>query len=228
MCFSGKNCIFVAKIEDTAMPRKKSGMPFEVYPTPMKGKDGRNILFARPAGGRFKRITEEQIDNYVAKYSLLNRGQLKLVFEEFKHWAAEMLAKGYRIDTPIGSFAPKLRMKGEFTDPDKVGHDDVELDGVDYNPGKIWHEAIGEWMHDGFHKVDRPDASKLLADKERLEQLMRDTIQRHGGALTANTFSIVSGLTYYSARKLLDEWTDGDSPKLQKTRFGQSYIYTEI
>ena len=210
------------------MPRKKSGMPFEVYPTPMKGKNGRNILFARPAGGRFKRITEEQIDNYVAKYSLLNRGQLKLVFEEFKHWAAEMLAKGYRIDTPIGSFAPKLRMKGEFTDPDKVGHDDVELDGVDYNPGKVWHEAIGEWMHDGFHKVDRPDASKLLADKERLEQLMRDTIQRHGGAITANIFCIVSGLTYYSARKLLDEWTQGDSPKLQKTRFGQSYIYTEI
>ena len=210
------------------MPRKKNGMPFEVYPTPVKGKDGRNILFARPAGGPSMRITEGQIDNHVAKYSLLNRGQMKMVFEEFKHWAAEMLAKGYRIDTPIGSFAPKLRMKGEFTDPAKVGHDDVELDGVDYNPGKIWHEAIGEWMHDGFHKVDRPDASKLLADKERLEQLMRDTIQRHGGALTANTFSIVSGLTYYSARKLLDEWTQGDNPKLQKTCFGQSYIYTEI
>ena len=152
------------------MPRKKSGMPIEVYPTPVKGKNGRNILFTKPAGGPLMRITEEQIDNYVAKYSLLNRGQLKLVLEEFKHWAAEMMAKGYRIDTPIGSFAPKLRMKGEFTDPAKVGHDDVELDGVDYNPGKLWHEAIGEWMHDGFHKVDRPDASKLLADKDRLEQ----------------------------------------------------------
>ena len=76
------------------MPRKKSGMPFEVYPTPVKGKNGRNILFAKPAGGPLMRITEEQIDNYVAKYSLLNRGQLKLVLEEFKHWAAEMMAKG--------------------------------------------------------------------------------------------------------------------------------------
>lgn len=174
------------------------------------------------------RVTEDQIDNYVAKYSLLNRGQLKLMFEEFKQWAAEMMAKGYRIDTPIGSFAPKLKMKGEFTDPDKVGHNDVELDGVDYNPGKIWNEEITNWMNDGFRKVDRPDHAKLLADKERLEQLMRDTLARHGGAITANTFCIVSGLTYYSARKLLDEWTQGDSPKLQKTRFGQSYIYTEI
>jgi len=210
------------------MPRKKSGMPFEVYPTPIKGKDGRNILFARPVGGLRKRITEEQIDEYVAKYSLLSRGQLRLVLEEFKHWASEMLAQGYRIDTPIGSFAPKLKMKGEFTDPDKVGHDDVELDGVEYNPGKLWHEAIGYWMIDGFRKVDRPDNTKLLADKEQLEQTMRDTIKRHGGALTANTFSLVSGLTYYSARKLLDEWTQGDNPKLLKTRFGHSYIYTEI
>ena len=210
------------------MPRKKKGMPFEVYPTPLKGKDGRNILFAKPASGPMMRITEEEIDNYVAKYSLLNRGQLKLMFEEFKHWAAEMLAKGYRIDTPIGSFAPKLRIKGEFTDPAKVGNDDVELDGVDYNPGKLWHDAIGEWMHNGFRKVDRPDASKLLADKKGLEQLMRDTLQRHGGAITANTFSYVSGLTYYSARKLLDEWTQGENPKLLKTRFGQSFIYTEI
>jgi hypothetical protein len=111
MFFSEKNCTFVPKIADTAMPRKKSGMPFEVYPTPVKGKDGRNILFARPAGGPSMRITEGQIDNHVAKYSLLNRGQMKMVFEEFKHWAAVMLAKGYRIDTPIGSFAPKLRMK---------------------------------------------------------------------------------------------------------------------
>jgi len=210
------------------MPRKKDGMPFEVYPTPMKGKDGRNILFARPAGGRHMRITEKEIDEYVAKYSLLNRGQLRLVFEEFKHWAAEMLARGYRIDTPIGSFAPRLRMKKEFTDPNKVGHNDVELDGVEYNPGKQWHEAISHWMHYGFRKVDRPDHTKLLADKEQLEQLMRDAIRRHGGALTANTFSLVSGLTYYSARKLLDEWTKGDTPKLLKTRFGQSYIYTEI
>ena len=68
-----------------------------------------------------------------------------------------------------------------------------EDDGVDYNPGKIWHEAIGEWMHDGFHKVDRPDASKLLADKERLETLMRDTIKRHGGALLPTRSALSAG-----------------------------------
>ena len=31
------------------MPKKKSGFPYEVHPTPAKGKDGRNIVYARPA-----------------------------------------------------------------------------------------------------------------------------------------------------------------------------------
>ena len=31
------------------MPRKKDGMPFEVHPTPAKGKDGKNIVYVRPA-----------------------------------------------------------------------------------------------------------------------------------------------------------------------------------
>jgi len=31
------------------MPIKKDGMLFEVHPTPIKGKDGKNIVYARPA-----------------------------------------------------------------------------------------------------------------------------------------------------------------------------------
>jgi hypothetical protein len=31
------------------MPRKKDGMPFEVHPTPAKGRDGKNIVYAKPA-----------------------------------------------------------------------------------------------------------------------------------------------------------------------------------
>ena len=34
-----------------------------------------------------------------------------------------------------------------------------------------------------------------------------------------------SGLTYYSARKQLNQWTQGNNPKLLKTRRGQKIIY---
>lgn len=31
------------------MPKKKDGMLFEVHPTPAKGRDGKNIVYVRPA-----------------------------------------------------------------------------------------------------------------------------------------------------------------------------------
>jgi len=31
------------------MPRKKGGLPYEVHPTPAKGKDGKNIMYVKPA-----------------------------------------------------------------------------------------------------------------------------------------------------------------------------------
>ena len=33
------------------MPRKKGGLPYEVHPTPAKGKDGKNIMYVKPARG---------------------------------------------------------------------------------------------------------------------------------------------------------------------------------
>ena len=44
------------------MPKKKSGFPYEVYPTPAKGKDGGNIVYARPAKGRSQVDTHNGIN----------------------------------------------------------------------------------------------------------------------------------------------------------------------
>ncbi len=33
------------------MPRKDHGMWYEVHPTPVKGEDGRNIVYVRPKSG---------------------------------------------------------------------------------------------------------------------------------------------------------------------------------
>ena len=45
---------------------------------------------------------------------------------------------------------------------------------------------------------------------------------------TAGIFSRASGLTLYSARKQLNEWTRGDNPKLLMTPRGKEHIYTEV
>ena len=45
---------------------------------------------------------------------------------------ANLLAKsdGYRVETPIGSFAPKLKLLGEHTDPKTIHGRDIELHAV--------------------------------------------------------------------------------------------------
>lgn len=208
------------------MPRKKSGMPFVVFPSPMKGKDGRNMVYVKPQGGANMKLSIDQIDDYCAKYGSTRPGQLRLVLGEFIHWASEWVAKGYRVDTPIGSFAPKLKLKRAITDADDVTDNDVEFDGIDLNPGKRWDEEIKFWMRDGFRKVERFSSTEVLDDKESLEQVLRDLLKKHG-YVTVEMFRIRAFITSYSARKLLNDWTEGPHPKLLKTRQGQTFIYTE-
>ena len=207
------------------MPRKKDGMLFEIHPTPAKGKDGRNILYVRPLSGH--KLTMEGVEDFCSRNYGLRYGELSRAFDVFLRAAGELMAMGYRIDTPIGSFAPKLALMREFTDPDEIKGRDVRLDGVDYNPGKIWNEQIGKW-NNGFRRANNTNTQELLADKDKLEKILRNTIKRLNGYVTVGLFAHHSGLTYYSARKQLNAWCEGDNPKLLKTKRGQEYIYTEI
>ena len=207
------------------MPRKNSGMWYEVHPTPVKGDDGKNLLYVRPKSGL--KITMKELEDYCERINTLRYGELSRAFDAFIRAAGRFLAEGYRIDTPIGSFAPRLSLTKQVTSPDEVKDRDVRLDGVEYNPGKLWNEAMKKW-HDGFRRYDNPNTQELMANKDKLEQMMRECIEKHNGYITAGMFSRYSGLTLYSARKQLNEWTKGDNPKLLKTRMGKEHIYTEI
>ena len=100
------------------MPRKKGGMPFEVHPTPAKGKDGRNIVYVRPA--MRDKLLMKGVDEFCSRNYGLRFGELDPRLRLFQMAAAELMAMGYRIDTPIGSFAPRLKLTREITDPDDV------------------------------------------------------------------------------------------------------------
>lgn len=207
------------------MPRKKTGFLYEVHPTPMKGKDGRNIVYARPARGR--KLDIDAVDGYCTKNYDTKDGELSRVMKQFLKCAAELMARGYRIETPIGSFVPKLGLKREITDADEVNDSDVILEGVDYNPGKIWNKAIEGWLFNGFTRAENPNVQELMNDKEHLEQALKECLKQRG-FVTVKAFTIQAHLTDYSARKQLEAWTKGDNPKLMKTKMGQTDIYTEV
>jgi len=206
------------------MPKKKSGFPYEVHPTPMKGKDGRNIVYAKPAKGL--KLDIKAVDGYCHEHYELKDGELEFVFKQFLKCAAELMARGYRIDTPIGSFVPKLGLKREITNADEVDDDDVVLEGVDYNPGKIWNKAIEGWLFNGFIRVENPNVQELMNDTAHLEQALKECLKQ--GYVTVNSFAYRASLTNYSARKQLEVWTQGDNPKLMKSKIGHTDIYTEV
>ena len=187
------------------MPKKKSGFPYEVHPTPVKGKDGRNIVYARPARGR--KLSIEAVDSYCHENYELKSGELEFVFKQFLKCASEGL-------------------KREITNADDVEDSDVQLEGVDYNPGKIWNKAIEEWLFNGFLRVENPNVQELMQDTEYLEQALKECLKR--GFVTVKAFTIQAHLTDYSARKQLEAWTQGENPKLTKSTIGHTDIYTEI
>ena len=208
-----------------AMSTKKNGMAFEMLPTPAKGKDGKTLYYPRPLGGQ--KISMKELDAYCARNYGLRPFELTRAFEAFMMATGYLIAEGHRVETPIGAFAPRLRVEREITDPDDVENRDVHFDGVEYNSGKLWHEAVGKWLQ-GFHHKPGTNVQEIMADRERLEAKLHDCINKHDGYVTVRLFKGCTGLTYYSAKKLLDQWTEGERPKLLKTKRGQEYIYTEI
>ena len=111
------------------MPRKTDGIEFEIHPRPTKGEDGKPLLYVRPAKGRKRSFKD--LETFCNKYRNLRPGELKMAFDVVMDVVGLWLSDGYRVETPIGSFAPKLKLLGEHTDPKTIhGRDIVYLAGV--------------------------------------------------------------------------------------------------
>lgn len=207
------------------MPRKTTGMPFEAHPSPKNAENGEKLLYVKPQSGLVRTLDEFDIW-FKDKYSL-RRGDAARVFEAMLDGAPEWLAMGYRIETPIGTFAPKLRLKRQVTNPDDIHHDDVELEGIEFLPTKSFMKNLKCAIGSDFRYVRKPQANQLLNNQQHLEKALQKCIQEYGYATVAS-FAAHSGLTDHSARKQLNKWCRSDIPKLQMSRFGKIHIYTEV
>ncbi len=206
------------------MPIKKDGMLFEMHPSPAKSDDGKTLYYPRPLKG--KKLTIKQVDGLCKEHHRTYGYKLESAFEAFMEEVGYWLSEGYRIDTPIGSFAPKLGLKRQITDPDDVKGNDVRFEGVEYNPGKLWQKEVGKWLK-GFRPMGNANTAEVLSDSDRLRQIL-DRYVGKGGMVTVRQFALASGLTYYSARQRLDAWTEGEQPVLLRSRVGKTFIYTAL
>lgn len=202
------------------MPRKTDGMFFELHPSPKMGEDGKPLLYARPASDR--KVTMKEVDNFCARYRGMQRGQMTIDMETFidacRHW----LSDGYRIETPLGTFAPKLRLLGEHTDPSKVLGRDVMFAGIDFKPSK---EFIAEAKRNnqGFRRAATPVGNAQMYDEAFMEEALRRSLV--AGFTTIRRFQAASGLKYHSAQTYLENLCKGESPRLRRMKIGTSFHY---
>ena len=207
------------------MPRKEDGMLFEVHPSPLKDKNGHNYVYVKPLSGL--RYSFDDIEDYCHRNYALQTGELGRAFHVFMEAAKLWLADGYRLETPIGSFAPKIGLIGEKTCADTVNSRDVQLQGIEFVPSKEMMEKMRKWNR-GFRCVRNTDTQALMADERHLLQALQRSLSANGGFTNVRSFMMHSALTYHSARKQLDDWCKGEHARLQRTKMGPTYIYTEV
>jgi hypothetical protein len=205
------------------MPRKTDGIEFELHPGPQKDKDGKPLLYAKLASK--KKITFEQLEGYSITFKHMAKGELEACFTKFLNCAAPWFHEGYRVETPIGSFAPKLKLTGEHTDPKTVTGRDIMYSGVDFIPTKDFSREVCS-NRLGFRCAEGPVGNSQMSDPKAMEEALRRSLQQ--GFTSVKIFRICSGLKRDSAQKYLDGLTEGDHPRLRRVKNGKSYLYFPI
>lgn len=205
------------------MSRKTDGIEFELHPGPKKDEDGKPLLYARLSSK--KKLTFKQLDYYSVKHNHTVKGELESCFAKFLNSAALWFYEGYRVETPIGSFAPKLKLIGEHTDPKTVTGRDIRFDGVDFIPSKDFIKEVCQ-NHSGFYRNEGSVGNNQLHDAKAMEEALRKSISE--GFTSVSRFMIYSQLKRDSAQKYLDSLTQGDHPILRRAKNGKSYIYFPI
>lgn len=205
------------------MPRKTDGIEFELHPSPKKDQDGKPLLYARLSSK--KKLTFKQLEHYSMEHNHASKGELEACFTKFIKSASLWFYEGYRVETPIGSFAPKLKLMGEHTDPKTVTGRDIRFDGVEFIPSKDFIEQVCQNKL-GFRRREEAVGNSQMHDPQAMEEALRKSLWE--GFTTVSKFKFYSQLKRDSAQRYLDSLTEGDHPRLRRSKSGKSYIYFPI
>ena len=181
------------------MPRKTDGIEFEIHPRPTKGEDGKPLLYVRPAKGRKKSFKD--LETFCNKYRNLRTGELQMVMDVMMEVVGHWLSDGYRVETPLGSFAPKLKLMGEHTDPKTIHGRDVRYAGIEFIPSKEFVKEGGQ-NREGYRKSEEPVGNSQMHDQQAMDEALRRSMRL--GYTTIPEFMIYSGLRRDSAKAYLD------------------------
>lgn len=205
------------------MPRKTNGILFELQPRPTKGEDGKPLLYAQPVISRKWKVKD--IDDFCTRYRHTSKGEIERFFSLIEEVTTMWLRDGYRVDTPFGSFAPKLKLVGEHTDPSKVTGRDILYGGVEFIPSRQFVKDA-DCSREGFRRKISSVGNSQMYDSAAMEEALRRCTGK--GYTTIKSFQIFSGLKPKSAKAYLDSLCEGPNPRMWRYREGRTWHYAYL
>jgi len=145
-----------------------------------------------------------------------------MVFDVIMDVVGLWLSDGYRVETPIGSFAPKLKLIGEHTDPMTIQGRDIRYAGIDFHPAKEFIKEGGN-NREGYRKSRAQVGNSQMYDEKAMDEALRRCLKL--GYVTIPVFMAYSGLKRDSAHSYLDSLCKGDHPRLWKVRESRRWLY---
>ena len=117
------------------------------------------------------------------------------------------LSDGYRVETPIGSFAHGR---------------DIEYAGIEFIPSKEFIKEGGK-NREGYRKSEAQVGNSQMYDEKAMDEALRRCMRL--GYATIPEFMIFSGLKRDSAKAYLDSLCKGEHPRLWKVRESRRWLY---
>lgn len=205
------------------MPRKTDGVLFELQPRPTKGGDGKPLLYAQPVIER--KFDLDDIDEFCTKYRHTSKGEMLRFADLLEEVVAMWLRQGHRVETPFGSFAPKLKLLGEHTEPQKVLGGDIIYNGIEFIPARQFVKDA-DCSVEGFRKQRTSVGNSQINDAKFMDEALQRSILH--GHITIRTFMQNSGLKYHSAKDFLDSLCEGKKPRLSRYKEARTWHYLVI
>lgn len=139
--------------------------------------------------------------------------------------AAWLMHDGSRVETPFGSFAPKLKLDGDYTNPEQVKSENVSLATIEFIPSRLFIEELEKYLRTGFREkpnvIDRKSVHELR-ENGKIEEAMQDLMQYK--CFTINSLIKRTYMKYSTARAYLNSLCKGEHPLLRKSKSGV-YVY---
>jgi hypothetical protein len=152
----------------------------------------------------------------------MRTGEMQQVFDVLMEVAGRWLSEGYRVETPLGSFAPKLKLIGQHTDPKTITGRDVRYVGLDFIPNKDLVKVAGR-NREGYRKSKDPVGNSQMYDEQAMDDALQHCLRL--GYVTIPEFMMFSKLKRDSAKNYLDSLCKGDHPRLWSVKEGRRYLY---